>query len=74
MKLLCAEASMIPIREVPDIRNIRPEDVRPTKASDFIRSLNFVKPSVSQQDILDVYVKWNQQYGSFNFKQEDLDN
>ena len=39
---------MRPIREVPDIRNIKPEDVRPSKIQDFDQSLNSVKPSVSQ--------------------------
>ena len=73
MRNLCAEASMIPIREIPDIKNITIDQIRPIKHNDFINGLNFVKPSVSDKD-MDIYKQFNSSFGSFNFNYDELDN
>ena len=63
MANLCREAALGPIRGIADIRNINAHEVRPVYLSDFLTALNHVRPSVSQND-LQVYVDWNQLYGS----------
>ena len=70
---LCAEASMIPIRDHSDIRNISLENIRAICCNDFIKALQLVRSSVSPKD-LDFYEDWNETFGSFTFKKEDLDN
>lgn len=47
MTNLCSEASMNPVREIKDIRNIDPSQIRPTQYLDFIEALRMVKKSVS---------------------------
>ena len=73
MRNLCAEASMIPIRDCPDITKITPETLRATNFTDFMEAVRLVKPSVSEKD-LGGYLKWNDEFGSFNFVKEDLEN
>ncbi|XP_030756820.1 fidgetin-like protein 1 [Sitophilus oryzae] len=65
IKNLCSEASLEPIRSIDfnDIQNIEASEVRALTMSDFEKSLNRVKPSVSPNDLLQ-YVKWDQTYGS----------
>jgi len=49
---LCAEASMIPIREIKDITNMKQEDIRPICLSDFKKAFTLVKSSVAKKDLL----------------------
>ncbi|XP_077992201.1 fidgetin-like protein 1 [Glandiceps talaboti] len=65
MANLCREAALGPIRciQVADIQHISADQVRPILYQDFEEALRNVRPSVSQKD-LDVYLEWNQQYGS----------
>jgi hypothetical protein len=73
MRNLFAEASMNPIRSCPDIMQITAETLRPTNFNDFLEAIKFVKPSVSEKD-LGGYLKWNEDFGSFNFIKDDLEN
>lgn len=64
MHALCREAVMYPIRSAPvDILQISVDDVRPVLVGDFMAALTQIRPSVSCKD-LDLYVKWNADYGS----------
>jgi len=62
---VCREAALGPIREIPpnEISSISLEAVRPMSAADFQHALTQVRASVSEND-LDLYEKWNQEYGS----------
>ncbi|XP_050312839.1 fidgetin-like protein 1 [Anthonomus grandis grandis] len=68
IKNLCSEAALGPIRALPlaSIENIRASQVRPLEMADFRCSLERVKPSVSQNDLVH-YVSWNKTYGSCGF-------
>jgi len=48
---LCQEASMLPLRDVKDIRNINPDDLRAIVMSDFIKAINQTKDSVCENDL-----------------------
>nr|XP_006819549.1 PREDICTED: fidgetin-like protein 1-like [Saccoglossus kowalevskii] len=65
MSNLCREAALGPIRclQGSEIQNISADQVRPIIFQDFQDALLNVRPSVSEKD-LDVYLEWNQQYGS----------
>jgi fidgetin-like protein 1 len=63
MKSLCQEASLNPIREQKDIRNIAVSDLRPISKMDFELALESTRPSVSQED-LKQYEEWNALFGS----------
>ncbi|RKP18366.1 AAA-domain-containing protein [Rozella allomycis CSF55] len=63
MANLCREAALGPIRSIDDIENISLENVRPIQLCDFINALDQIRASVSDKD-LDMYEKWNQDYGS----------
>ncbi|KAK7477930.1 hypothetical protein BaRGS_00030839 [Batillaria attramentaria] len=66
MANLCREAALGPIRSIPfeQIETIRPDQVPPITMSDFEAALLQVRPSVSAKD-LDLYIDWNNTYGSF---------
>lgn len=91
MRMLCAEASMVPIRSISDIKAISAATLRPTNLNDFKESLKKVnipntlvvkltitlylkvKATVSNKD-LGMYLEWNNNYGSFEFNVQDLEN
>ena len=71
LKALCAEAAMIPLRCIDDIENVDIDNIRALTLKDFREALNNVKATVNQND-LKKFVEWNDQYGSFPYKEEDL--
>ena len=74
IRALCTEAAMLPLRDISgDIRNIMAESLRELNMQDFLEAIANVKPTVSNDD-LDKLKEWNQQFGSFQFSEEDLDN
>ncbi|ESP03936.1 hypothetical protein LOTGIDRAFT_212112 [Lottia gigantea] len=66
MANLCREAALGPIRSIPfdQIETITNDEVRAIILEDFLESLTQVRASVSIKD-LDLYIEWNQLYGSF---------
>ncbi|KAK7093508.1 hypothetical protein V1264_007245 [Littorina saxatilis] len=66
MANLCREAALGPIRSIPfeQMEFIRPDQVPPITMQDFESALPQVRPSVSDKD-LDVYITWNNTFGSF---------
>jgi len=73
MRGLCAEAAMVPLRNIHDISEINSESLRAIILDDFMTALKQVKATVSNKD-LGGYLEWNRSYGSFDFKEEDLEN
>ena len=73
IRALCTEAAMLPLRDIQDIRDIMAESLRELNLQDFLEAIANVKPTVSTDD-LDKLKEWNQQFGSFQFSEEDLDN
>jgi len=71
LKNLCGEASLIPIRQLDDIASIEAHKIRPLNLQDFREALANVKATVNKSD-LNKFVEWNNQYGSFPIKEEDL--
>jgi fidgetin-like protein 1 len=71
LKALSAEASMIPLRSIEDIENVDISNIRPLTLDDFKEALNNVKATVNQND-LKKFLEFNDQYGSFQMKEEDL--
>lgn len=63
MKVLCGEASMGPIRDLPDIRNADTQIIRPIQMIDFDRALMSVRSSVSSDEITS-YLSWDKKFGS----------
>ncbi|CEP00553.1 AAA+ ATPase domain-containing protein [Plasmodiophora brassicae] len=61
---LCTEAAYGPIRSLPSIVDITPDQVRPVQFVDFDAALSSVRASVSSSD-LEQYHTWNDQFGSF---------
>jgi SpoVK/Ycf46/Vps4 family AAA+-type ATPase len=70
---LCKEASMIPLREISGIETIRFSEVPTAKLKHFKEALKFVRPSVNKK-VLEKYEDWNEQYGSYQFNPDDLEN
>ena len=73
LRALCTEAAMLPLRDISDIRNIMAESLRSLNLQDFLEAIANVRPTVSIDD-LDKLKEWNEQFGSFQFSEEDLDN
>ena len=69
--MLCAEAAMIPLRNIEDILNVDANNIRPLTLNDFKEALNNVKATVNSKD-LNKFIEWNSLYGSFPMKEEDL--
>jgi len=67
---VCKEASMIPLRDIKDIHNVEVNNLRAVNKEDFLKSLNTVKPSVSEKTI-GQYVEWNNNFGSFSVKENN---
>lgn len=65
MKSLCSEASFVGMRELSEsqIIEVEAQQIRPIDVNDFRKSLQRVKPTVSQSD-LQQYIEWNNQFGS----------
>lgn len=65
MRQLCHEASMGPIREISldDMQRISLADVRAVNFKDLSVALERVRSSVSPDD-LELYVKWDEQFGA----------
>nr|XP_055060463.1 spastin isoform X3 [Misgurnus anguillicaudatus]XP_055060464.1 spastin isoform X4 [Misgurnus anguillicaudatus] len=61
---LAKDAALGPIRELrpEQVRNMKANEVRNIRYSDFIDSLKRIKHSVSSQT-LELYVRWNREYG-----------
>ena len=71
LKVLSAEAAMIPLRSIMDIANVDINNIRKTELVDFKAALNMVKATVNQDDLQE-YMDWNDKYGSFPISPEDL--
>lgn len=71
LKALSTEAAMMPLREIVDVQNCQTEDIRPLELRDFEEAIKNVRSTVQQKD-LDYFLKWNDDYGSFPIKPEDI--
>ncbi|KAH3902786.1 putative AAA family ATPase SAP1 SCDLUD_000377 [Saccharomycodes ludwigii] len=61
---LCKDAAMGPLRELGEkLLSTPTENIRAVKLGDFVKSLQYIKPSVSTAGLAD-YEKWATQYGS----------
>ena len=66
LKALCTDAALGPIRQLgPRALTIDPQDVPPISYKHFRKALKGMKPSVAQSD-LDVYLQFNDTYGTKN--------
>jgi hypothetical protein len=64
---VCKDAAMAPLRECGyDIVGIERERLRPFKLSDFINSLQKIRPSVAPEECK-AYEEWNQKFGNSSF-------
>lgn len=76
IKNLCTEASMICIREAiktrTNIKEVKVNELRPTNYNDFLIALKNVKATVAKKD-LDQYLKWNNEFGSYNYDEAELE-
>ena len=71
LKALSTEAAMMPLREITDVQNCDAGNIRPLKLCDFEEALKNVRMSVNQKD-LNKFLEWNDAYGSFPMREEDL--
>ena len=71
LKMLSAEAAMIPLREITDITNVEAGDIRSTNLKDFEMALDNVKATVRADDLAK-FKDWNDKYGSFPITDEML--
>ena len=71
LKMLSAEAAMIPLRSIEDIQNVDIDNIRALNIDDFKAAISNVKATVNQND-LKKFIVWNDLYGSFPMKEEDL--
>ena len=68
---LCREAAFGPVRDLgDDILKASENDMRPIRLEDFESALNVIRPSVSISKI-DMYERWNDQYGVRVINKED---
>ncbi|XP_054165766.1 fidgetin-like protein 1 [Oppia nitens] len=66
MRDLCRESAMEPIRDstiMDDICNISAQEIRDISYNDFLKSMDFVRPTVRKEDLV-IYEKWNQEFGT----------
>ena len=67
LTLLCQDASLYPIREVPhsglSIDSVTFDSLRPLNLKDFHQAMTQVKASVSDKDLA-LYEDWNRQFGA----------
>ena len=71
LKALGTEAAFMPLREIADVQNCEAGTIRPLTLKDFEEALKNVRASVNQKD-LSYFSDWNDTYGSFPIKPEDL--
>lgn len=71
LKQLSTEAAMMPLREITDVQNCDISNIRPLNMKDFKEALMNVRASVRQAD-LSKFMEWNDKYGSFPIKEEDI--
>jgi SpoVK/Ycf46/Vps4 family AAA+-type ATPase len=71
LKSLSAEAAMIPLRSIENIVDVDVSNIRPLVINDFKEAILNVKATVRQSD-LSRFVEWNDKYGSFPMKEEDI--
>ena len=71
LKILSAEAAMVPLRAITDIANVDIKNIRPLELQDFRNAITNVKASVNSDDLAK-FMEWNDKYGSFPIKEEDL--
>jgi SpoVK/Ycf46/Vps4 family AAA+-type ATPase len=71
LKALSTEAAMMPLREITDVQNCEVGSIRPLGLKDFEEALKNVRRSVNQKD-LNHFLDWNDSYGSFPIKEEDI--
>ena len=71
LKQLATEAAFMPLREITDVQNCEAGSIRPLKLKDFEDALKNVRQSVNQKD-LSYFLEWNDAYGSFPIRPEDL--
>ncbi|MES1905778.1 MAG: Fidgetin-like protein 1, partial [Paramarteilia canceri] len=65
MRCLCSEAAMGAIRELEgNLEDLNKDDLRSISFGDFQSALNFVKPSVSDKDIVECE-GWNRSFGTY---------
>lgn len=62
---------MMPLREIKDVSSIEANEIRPLKLQDFKEALKNVRQSVNGKD-LQKFLDWNDSYGSFPIREEDL--
>ena len=62
---------MIPLRSIEDIENVDASNIRALTIEDFRTALENVKATVNQND-LRKFLEFNENYGSFQMKDEDL--
>jgi hypothetical protein len=64
---------MIPLREISGIETIRLSELPTAKLKHLKEALKLVRPSVNKK-VLAKYEDWNEQYGSYQFNPDDLEN
>lgn len=69
---LCKEAAMNPLRNIPDIREVNLDDIRPLEVIDFTQALRVVKATVNPRDLSSLE-EWNDSYGSFQFDKKEIE-
>ena len=62
---------MIPLRCIRDIENVSLDSIRALTLDDFKAALSNVRATVNQKD-LNKFLEWNDQYGSYPVREEDL--
>ena len=71
LKALSTEAAMMPLREITDVQNCDAQNIRPLRMQDFVDALKNVRATVDSK-LLQKYLDWNDQYGSYPITAEDL--
>ena len=61
----------MPLREITDVQNCELGAIRALNLKDFEEALKNVRASVNQKD-LQYFLDWNDAYGSFPIRPEDL--
>lgn len=69
---LCKEAAMNPLRNIPDIREVDLNSIRPLELEDFTSALRVVKATVNPRDLSSLE-EWNESYGSFQFDKKEME-
>ena len=62
---LAREAALSPLRDCPEIKEVKVQDIRPISVGDFEAAMSKVRTSVSG-DLLKTYEQWNVQFGDIS--------